>query len=34
MPDALVVPDSIARQADPSLPAFECSWTEGGLDAA
>ena len=34
MPDALVVPDSIARQADPSLPAFECSRTEGGLDAA
>jgi anti-sigma B factor antagonist len=29
-----VVPDSIARQADPRLSASECSWTDGGVDAA
>jgi hypothetical protein len=33
MPDVLVVPDSIARQADvPSL-VSECFWTDGGVGA-
>jgi anti-anti-sigma factor len=34
MPDVLVVPDSIARRADPvpTPPAFECSWTDAAVD--
>ena len=34
MPDAQVLPDSIAGSADALPPAFVCSWTDGGLDAA
>jgi anti-sigma B factor antagonist len=34
MPDALVLPDSIAGRADVLPPAFVCSWRDGGLDAA
>jgi anti-sigma B factor antagonist len=34
MPDVLAVPDSIARQADPPPPWFECSRTDGSLDAS
>jgi anti-sigma B factor antagonist len=33
MPDALAH-DSIARGAEALGPAFACSWTDGGLDAA
>jgi anti-anti-sigma factor len=33
MPDVLVQ-DSIARPGDTVAPAFVCSWTDGGLDAA
>ena len=33
MPDA-VAEDSIARRADDATPAFVCSWSDGGLDAA
>src|ERR1700737_1083380 len=32
MPDALVLPNSIASCADTLPPAFVCSWTDGGLD--
>jgi anti-sigma B factor antagonist len=34
MPDVLVRPDSIAGHADVLPPAFDCSWTGGGQDAA
>jgi anti-sigma B factor antagonist len=34
MPDALTRPDSNASRADALSPAFVCSWTEGGRDAA
>ena len=34
MPDALVLPDSIAGRADFLPPSFACSWTDGGPDAA
>jgi anti-anti-sigma factor len=34
MPDALVLPDSIAGRAGVLPPAFVCSWRNGGLDAA
>jgi anti-anti-sigma factor len=34
MPDALVSHNSIAERGDPSAPAFVCSWTDGGPDAA
>jgi anti-sigma B factor antagonist len=34
MPDVLVSPDSLAGRADVVPPAFECSWSDGGLDAA
>jgi anti-sigma B factor antagonist len=34
MPDAQVLPDSIAGNADARSPALVCSWTDGGLDAA
>jgi anti-sigma B factor antagonist len=34
MPDVLVLPDSIGGRADLLPPAFVCSWTSGGLDAA
>ncbi len=33
MPDALAE-DSIARRAEALAPAFVCSWSDGGLDAA
>jgi hypothetical protein len=34
MPDALVLPDSMAGRADVLPPAFVCAWTDGGLDPA
>lgn len=34
MPQALVLPDPIARRTDALSPAFVCSWTNDGLDAA
>jgi len=34
MPDALVVPDSIDRQANLPPSAFECSWTDRAGDVA
>jgi anti-sigma B factor antagonist len=34
MHDALVRPDSIAGRAGELPPAFACSWTDGGRDAA
>lgn len=34
MPEAQVLPDSIAGSADTLPPAFVCSWNDGGLDAA
>jgi anti-anti-sigma factor len=34
MPETLVLSDSIAGRADARSPAFVCSWTDGGLDAA
>jgi hypothetical protein len=33
MSEALVLPDSLASRA-PIAPAFVCSWTAGGPDAA
>jgi anti-sigma B factor antagonist len=34
MPDALVLPDSAAARAEALPPAFACSWTDRGRDAA
>jgi anti-sigma B factor antagonist len=34
MPDAQVLPESIAGSADTLPNALVCSWTDGGLDAA
>jgi hypothetical protein len=34
MPHQRVPPESLAGQAPPLAPAFECSWRNGGLDAA
>jgi anti-sigma B factor antagonist len=34
MPDALLSSDSIAGRSDLLPPAFVCSWTDGGPDAA
>ncbi|MGA2929092.1 MAG: STAS domain-containing protein [Solirubrobacteraceae bacterium] len=34
MPDALVLPDSVAEGAEPLSSAFACSWTDGGPKAA
>lgn len=34
MPDALVLADSLAQGADARRPAFGCSWTDGGPEAA
>jgi anti-sigma B factor antagonist len=34
MPRPLVPPDSIAGRAHALAPPFDCSWTEGGLNAA
>lgn len=34
MPRKLVLVDSTVRRADARRPAFHCSWTNGGLDAA
>lgn len=34
MSDALLSHNSIAQREDPLAPAFVCSWTNGGADAA
>jgi len=34
MPQTSVLSDSFAGRADVRSPAFVCSWTDGGLDAA
>src|SRR5579859_2310401 len=34
MPDALVLPDSAAARPEALPPAFACSWTDRGRDAA
>ena len=34
MSETLAPPDSIAGRADPLPPAFDCSWSDDGLDAA
>jgi anti-sigma B factor antagonist len=34
MPRPLDVPESLARRANVLAPPFECSWTDGGLNAA
>ena len=34
MPRRTVSPDSIARRAHALAPPFDCSWTDGGLNAA
>lgn len=35
MPEVLVVPESVPRRADHGPPpAFECSWTDAGIDVA
>jgi hypothetical protein len=34
MPHHRVPPESLAGQAPPLAPAFECSWRDAGLDAA
>ena len=34
MPHKLVLADSIGSSADAAPPPFQCSWADGGLDAA
>jgi hypothetical protein len=34
VPEKLVLADSTVGRADSLLPAFECLWADGGLDAA